>query len=105
MYDLKKLGLKIREIRKKKKISQEKLAEMTNIHLKTVIRVENAQCSPSIETIIKIANVLNIKIADLFEIQDFKSRNEIIDDINNCINLMDDVDLKHFYKAIYYYIH
>lgn len=105
MYDLKTLGLKIKEIRKRQQISQEKLAEMTNMHLKTVMRVENAQCSPSIDTIIKIANVLNVKITDLFETHDFKTRNEIIDDIQNCINLMSDNELKTFYKSVYYFIH
>ena len=105
MYNLKNMGLKIKQVRKKQGISQEKLAEMTNMNLKTIIRVENAQCSPSIDTIIKIANVLNIKVTDLFETQDYKTRTEIITDIQNSINLMNDEELTKFYKSIYYYIH
>ena len=105
MYNLKTLGLKIKEIRKKQKISQEKLAEKANVHLKTIIRLENAKCSPSIDTVIKIANVLEIKITDLFETNDFKTRNEIIEDIQNCIKEMSDNDLRTFYKSVYYFIH
>ena len=105
MYNLKNMGLKIKQVRKKQGISQEKLAEMTNMNLKTIIRVENAQCSPSIDTIIKIANVLNIKVTDLFETHDYKTRTEIITDIQNSINLMNDEELTKFYKSIYYYIH
>lgn len=105
MYDLVALGAKIKSIRKKKKISQEKLAEMTSMNIKSIIRAENVSGIPSVETIIKIANALNIKIADLFESQEFKSRNEIINDIHSCINLMNDDELSTFYKSVYYYIH
>lgn len=104
MYDLKTLGLKIKEIRKQQKISQEKLAELTGLNLKTIIRIENAQGSPSVETLIKIANVLNTKITALFDNYEFQSREEIIKDINKCLISMNDEDLKKFYKSVYYCI-
>ncbi len=104
MYNLKAIGLKIKEIRKNKKISQEKLAEMVSMNIKSIIRLENAQGSTTVETLFKIADALNIKIADLFENHEYKDRSEIIKDINNCINSMNDEELKLFYKTVYYYI-
>ncbi len=105
MYNLKAVGLKIKEIRKNKKISQEKLAELVSMNIKSIIRLENAQGSPSVETLFRISEALEVKITDLFENQEFKNRTEIICDINDCINLMDDAELKKFYKTVYYYMH
>ena len=105
MDNLQNLGLKIKEIRKKKRISQEKLAEMASMNTKSILRLENAQNIPTLETLSKISRVLDIKIADLFEIQEFQNREDIIQDISNCLKKMNDEELKKFYKSVYYYIH
>jgi len=105
MDNLQNLGLKIKEIRKKKRISQEKLAEMVSMNTKSILRLENAQNIPTLETLSKISRVLDIKIADLFEIQEFQNREDIIQDISNCLKKMNDEELKKFYKSVYYYIH
>ena len=105
MYNLDLIGQKIKDIRKRKKISQEKLAEMVDMNHRSIVRLENSYSKPSIETLEKIANALNVNICDFFETETIKNRAQIIDDIKNCIDSMSDEELKTFYKAIYYFIH
>lgn len=99
------IGPKIKEIRKRKKISQEKLAEMVDMNHRSIVRLENSYSKPSLETLNKIAKALNVKITDFFETETIKSRTEIIKDIQKCIDSMNDDELKMFYKAAYYFIH
>lgn len=67
MADLKKaFGKRLKEIRKDRKYTQEQLAEKFDLSSRQLIRIENGQNFPSIETLEKIIKVLNIKIKDLF---------------------------------------
>ncbi|MCD7879247.1 MAG: helix-turn-helix domain-containing protein [Candidatus Gastranaerophilales bacterium] len=105
MINLELIGHRIKEIRKSKKISQEKLAEMVSMNTRSILRLENAQTIPTLDTLDKIAKALDININYFFENETIKNRKEIIKDINSCLNLMTDEELKKFYKAVYNYIH
>lgn len=105
MFDTESIGIKIKEIRKRKKISQEKLAEMVSMNHRSIVRLENNQTIPTLETLEKIAVVLGVRISDFFEDKTVKKRNDIIKDINDCVATMSDEELKNFYKAVYYFIH
>ena len=99
------IGLKIKEIRKKKKISQEKLAEMVSMSHRSIVRLENLHTIPTIETLEKIADALNVDITAFFETETIKTRQQITNEINKIITSMTDEDLKTLYKAIYHFIH
>jgi len=78
MYDMsiivdeidKKVGMNIRLERTKKSISQEGLADMAGIARSTMGIVERGEQSPSLQTIAKVANALNIDIYKLFIFED-----------------------------------
>ena len=57
----------IRLIRTKKRFSQEAVAEAANIGQNQVSSIENELANPNLETIIKIANALQVRVKDLFE--------------------------------------
>lgn len=61
------LGDKIREIRKKKGYSQEKLAEIVAISKMSIRRYETNERQPSLNTLNKIANALNIDVWELYD--------------------------------------
>ena len=106
MQNIELLGLKIKEIRKRKRISQEKLAELVGMNTRSILRLENAQSIPTIDTLSKVTMALDVNIVDLFETNTNKNnKNEIIADINSCMNNMSLEELKNFYKAVYYFIH
>lgn len=53
---------KIKTIRKEKRLSQIELAKRCNVPQSTIGRIENHSMNPSIDTLINILDVLNIKI-------------------------------------------
>lgn len=101
MSDLKLIGQKIKQIRKKRKISQEKLAEMVSMNHRSIVRVENAQTMPTLETLRRIANVLNVDIVDFFKTETLGSKEEIIEKIIDYLSNASETDVKTFYKAVY----
>ncbi len=62
----KKLGSKISYLRKKKKISQEKLAEKANISEIYIGEIERGDANPTLEKLKLIANALGVEVSDLF---------------------------------------
>ena len=63
--DYEKIGLRIRNIRIQKKITQEQLAELADVSLAYLCRLENGTKVAGIDTIIKIANVFKVSVDDL----------------------------------------
>lgn len=61
------IGNKIREVRKNKGISQEKLALDASIDRTYICDIENGNRNISLEIIEKISKALNIKISLLFQ--------------------------------------
>ena len=59
------LALNVRVERKRKRLTQETLAELADISVKHVTKIENAQVTPSIYFVQQIAKVLEISIDDL----------------------------------------
>ena len=62
------IGKNIRALRQKRKLSQEKLARLTDISLNTLTKIESGFTKrPSIQTIHKIAKVLGVSLDELVE--------------------------------------
>ena len=59
---------RIRELRKKKKISQETLARLAGVSLNTIVKIESGESRhPTIQTIAGIAEVLEISLDELIK--------------------------------------
>ena len=64
----KKLSRRIRELRKKKRLTQEKLAELAGIDYKHIQLLEGKNPSmPKLDTVEKIAEAFNISITKLLD--------------------------------------
>jgi len=62
------IGRNIKKLRQQKKLSQEKLARLTNISLNTLTKIESGFTKrPSIQTIHKIAKMLDVSLDKLTE--------------------------------------
>lgn len=61
-----KFGYKVRELRLKQNISQEKLAEKANVHRTYIGMIERAEKNITLINIDKIAKALEVNIYDLF---------------------------------------
>ena len=61
-----KFGERIRELRHKYYLSQENLAELTNLHRTYIGGIERGERNPSLENIVKISKALKISLSELF---------------------------------------
>ncbi|WP_318344362.1 helix-turn-helix domain-containing protein [Flagellimonas baculiformis] len=61
------IGNKIRQIRKKKGLSQEELAEYAKVNLRTIQRIENNESEPRGRTLNLISGALDISAEDLLD--------------------------------------
>lgn len=60
-------GFKLKNLRKNKKYTQEALAEMLDLSPRQIIRIENGENFPSVETLGKISLLLNVPLQNLFD--------------------------------------
>lgn len=96
------IGEMIRELRKEKMITQEKLAEVLNVSFQSVSRWENGLANPDISLIPIIARFFNVSTDYLFDMhsEEYERKRENYEaawlkarssgDISGCIALMED---------------
>lgn len=63
-----KFGFKVMIERKKQKLSQEQLAEKSELHRNSIGYIERAEISPTLDSINSIAKALNINIQELMDL-------------------------------------
>lgn len=86
----KKFGENLKALRKSRKITQEKLAELIDIHFRQMSKIETGDNFPSSKTIEKLCCALQISPATLFDF-DFVYEGEV---------LMNGTENSTFYRAI-----
>lgn len=69
MVDYKTIGLRIREFRKAKKITQEQLAEAVGVGVTHISHIETVNSIPSLKVLIDIINVLECSADELLSIE------------------------------------
>lgn len=89
MVDVKRLiGERIRQLRKEKNLSQEKLGYESDLHCTHIGSIERGQKNWSIDTLIKVAKGLNVGVVDLFNfpmppVEAKRLKKSLIEDINS----------------------
>lgn len=63
---LKQIGLSFRVERTKQMLSQEKFAELANVHTNYIGKIERGEQNITIKKLVDLANTLNINIKNLF---------------------------------------
>lgn len=66
-----KFGNRIRELRKKEGLTQEKLAELAGMDFSYLNMIETSKKNPSLQRIARLARVLKVPLSELFT---FKKR-------------------------------
>lgn len=78
------IGHHIKKKREIMELTQEKLAELMDISITTISRLENGQQCTSVNNLIKLANILQLDVSDLFssykfsDSMDLKESDELI---------------------------
>ena len=91
------LGKRIKELRKKQGLTQEKLAGAANIEIASLSNIENGKNYPNHDTLRKIAVALNVKVYELFIFEHFEQSEVLIEEMVN--NMKKDENLtREMYK-------
>ena len=100
MTDLaKNFGKRLKQIRKSRKLTQSQLAEKLKVEILSISRIESGKHFPKKENIELIAQVLNVELKDLFDFGIFKTKEELIQEINQMLNKASLKDIQ-FIKAV-----
>ena len=101
MADLKKkLGARIQEIRKSKKMTQEKLAELINLETPNLSNIERGKKFMTADTLEKIIRVLNVKEKELFDFEHIMPSDELKAQIHSKIDTLSQKELEYIFKTI-----
>ena len=74
--DTKKLvGLRLKEIRKLRKYTQEQLAELVDLDVTTIGKAEQGISTPSMSNLEELAKILDVDIKDFFDFSHLEERN------------------------------
>lgn len=84
------LGMRIREVRKARHLSQERLAEKVGVEPKQISRIEGGKSAPSLDTLEAIAKHLQVEMKDLFDFQHLVAEERVEEQAIRLLGMMDD---------------
>lgn len=93
------LGKRIRELRKKKGLKQEDLAELVGLEPTSISNIENGYNYPTIQNLEKIVNVLESSFVEIFKFSKHKEVKDLMDEIIVMLNKNPD-KTQDFYKIL-----
>lgn len=99
MDNKKLLGSRLKELRKRKGLTQEKLAELVELEPASICNIENGYNYPSLQNLEKIVTTLEVTFSDIFNFEHHKSSENLIDEINNILNSAPD-KISDIYKIV-----
>ncbi len=92
------LAIRLKQLRKSRGFTQEKLAELIGRDTKHISKLEIAGSYPSIETLERIAVALDVEIKEFFDFDSLKDVNFIKEEFKKMIKFSDDKHLQLLYK-------
>lgn len=99
----KSLGKRIKDIRKYKNITQERLAELIEVDTSSISNIENGRAYPTAENLEKIISVLDLKFSDIFSFDNFpQDKNELIQEMVKSMQADEDLTklMYKFYSSV-----
>ena len=91
-------GLRLKEIRSKKGITQTQLAEIVGIDPKHMSHIETGRSFPKADLIEKFAEALDIEYTEFFNIKYSQDRAFLLGNLCTIINSLSDKDLQKLLK-------
>lgn len=97
---LKFFGNRIKELRNKRKLTQEKLAEMTDLEQQQICRIEKGGCFTTIDTLEKMSAALNVDIDKLFTFSHSKDTDALLAELQELLKKASDEQIKLIYRIV-----
>lgn len=99
--ELKKLiGLRIKELRKKKQLSQEQVTAYADITTSHLSNIESGKENPTLDTFLKLASAFDIKLNELFDFGHLLKKKELQQIIKDTANKASEDELRLIVKFI-----
>ena len=94
------VGKRIKEIREARNIKQVELAEMIDMEATNLSKLEKGVHLPKEDNLNKIVNALNVDIKDLFDFGHLKTKEELLNEINEIFEQASVEEIRFFYKIL-----
>lgn len=94
------LGARIKELREKKKYTQEQLAEIIDIDSRSLSRIETGISFTTIDKLKKLAKALDVEIKDLFSAEHLDDTQKLISKIHTLLESAAVEDIQLIYKIV-----
>ena len=98
------LGLKIRQLREQRRLTQMQLAELIDMSERTVSRIEVGSVEPELNTLISISNALGVSLDYLISDDTTISKDIYIHEITERVSKLNLKDIKHILGYVEFYI-
>lgn len=99
-YFAEKLGKRIRELREKKALTQDRAAESAGITGKYWGEVERGSVAVSAIVLDKMACALGVSVADVMNMEHWSSRQEILEKLEVCLRKADEHTLRLYLRLL-----
>ena len=98
MDNKKKLGKRIKELRKNAGLTQEQVAEQIEMEQNTISVIESGRNFPTLMTLEKIAKVLNVELSDFFDYEYLADIDSIRYYVQNKFQQFNETKLRQLFK-------
>ena len=95
-----KLGLRIKELREKRGLTQLKLAEILDMEASNLSKIERGIQIPKEESLENISNALNVEVKELFDYIENISKKDLISRINILLENSNEETLQRYYRIL-----
>ena len=96
----KKFGLRVKELRKSLKLTQEQLAEKIEMDTPNLCRMENGTHFPHTRNLVKLASSRGVEVKDLFDYKHIDTKEDLIQKISVFLQNAKHEDVEFIYKIV-----
>jgi transcriptional regulator with XRE-family HTH domain len=96
----KQIGLRLRELRKKRGLSQEQAAAQAGITTSHLSNIESGKENPTVDTFTGLASTLGVSLSDIFDIEHQVKKKELQKIINQTAEKSSEEELRLIVKFI-----
>lgn len=97
---LKLFGKRLKELRTKNKITQEKLAEIIGVEQQQICRIEKGGCFTTIDNLERLAATFKIPIDELFNFKHQKESDALLSELEELLKKASEDQLKLIYRIV-----
>jgi transcriptional regulator with XRE-family HTH domain len=94
------IGLRIKELRKKRGFAQEEVASLANITAKHISSIELGKENPTVDTLLKLADVYKVELWELLNYAHELKRKDLQERLRHLIKTLKDDELRLIVKFI-----